>query len=99
VLGELQLSSFTPHLGDRFVLRPAFPGAHALDLVLVEATALSHGEGRPRTPFSLVFRGPVQPVLEQGIQRLEHLELGNLDLFLVPIARDAQGTRYEAVFT
>jgi hypothetical protein len=40
----------------------------------------------------------VAPVLPQGIQRLSHAELGELDLFLVPIGPDAQGMRYEAAF-
>ena len=39
------------------------------------------------------------PALPQRIYRLEHAELGGLDLFLVPIGRDASGITYEAVFT
>jgi hypothetical protein len=38
------------------------------------------------------------PLLPQRIYRLEHAELDTLELFLVPIAQDASGTRYEAVF-
>jgi hypothetical protein len=38
-------------------------------------------------------------LLPQRIYRLEHDELGALDLFLVPIGRDDSGVRYEAVFT
>lgn len=99
MLDPLELSSFAPHVGERFALRRAEPGAAPLDLVLLEANALAHGEGRPRTPFSLVFRGPVQPVMPQSIHRLEHAAMGTLDLFLVPIGRDPQGIRYEAIFT
>jgi hypothetical protein len=99
VLDQLQLASFQPLVGDHFVLRPAEAGADPLELVLVEATELAHGQRRPRTPFSLVFRGPAQPVIPQSIHRLEHPALGALDVFLVPIGRDAQGTRYQAIFT
>jgi hypothetical protein len=56
------------------------------------------GAGALRAPFSLVFRGPLEPLLPQGIHRLEHDALGELDLFLVPIGPDEAGTRYEAVF-
>jgi hypothetical protein len=38
------------------------------------------------------------PLLPQRIYRLEHAELDTLELYLVPIAQDASGTRYEPVF-
>jgi hypothetical protein len=98
VLDQPQLSTFEPLVGQRFVLRRDV-GDGALDLVLAAATALAHGEGRPRTPFSLVFRGPAEPVMPQRIYRVEHEELGAFELFLVPIGRDAESVRYEAIFT
>ncbi len=52
-----------------------------------------------REQFSLHFRGPATPVLPQRIYRLDHPELGALEIFLVPIRRDAAGITYEAVFT
>jgi hypothetical protein len=55
--------------------------------------------GSARSQFSLVFRGGPTPPLPQGIHGLEHDALGRLDLFLVPIGPDAEGQRYEAVFT
>jgi hypothetical protein len=69
-------------------------GGHAppLELELAEVT----GAGRP---FSLVFRGPGEPLRAQRIYHLEHPALGALDLFLVPIGREPDGLRYEAVFT
>lgn len=62
--------------------------------------------GSFRTPFALVFHGPSEPVLPQGMYRLEHQDLGVLELFLVPIGPDLPaepegrpaGMRYEAVF-
>ena len=98
MLDQLQLSTFEPLVGQRFVLRRNV-GDATLDLVLAAATALAHGEGRLRTPFSLVFRGPAEPVLPQRIYRVEHEDLGALELFLVPIGRDAESVRYEAIFT
>lgn len=99
MLDQLQLSRFQPLVGQRFVLRSDVEGGADLHLVLVEVNALAHGDGRPRTPFSLVFRGPASPVMAQRIYRLEHEALGTLELFLVPIGRNAQGVRYEAIFT
>jgi hypothetical protein len=47
----------------------------------------------------LLFRGPRTPVLPQRIYRLEHAVMGPLEIFLVPIGPDAEGMRYQAVFT
>lgn len=69
----------------------------AVEAAGLQAADAARAAGR-REPFSIVFRGPVEPVLPQRIYRLEHAELGELELFLVPIAQDADGTRYEAVF-
>lgn len=52
-----------------------------------------------RTPFSLMFHGPAEPLLPQGIRPLAHDELGALDIFLVPVGREGDGVRYQAVFT
>jgi hypothetical protein len=50
------------------------------------------------TPFSIVFRGPPEPVFPQRIYRVEHAALDAMDVFLVPIGPDEVGMRYEAVF-
>lgn len=52
-----------------------------------------------RAPFSVVFRGPLDVVLPQRIYRMEHEEVGALDIFIVPIGPDDEGQRYEAVFS
>ena len=59
-----------------------------------------------RKPFSVLFHGPERPVLPQAIYRLEHNQLGVLELFLVPLGPNeptAPGERptamrYEATF-
>jgi hypothetical protein len=81
----LTIGSFAPHQGSRFALGGA-------QLELAEVKSLGAGTGA-REPFSLLFLGP--PELPQRIHRLEHAELGVLELFLVPIGPG----RYEAIFT
>lgn len=77
----------------------AAEGGH-ITLELTECEALpSGGRTEGREPFSLLFRGPAEPVLPQRIYRLENDELGSLEIFLVPVASDAEATKYEAVFT
>lgn len=49
-------------------------------------------------PFAVVLRGPAEPMLSQGIHRLAHPRWGEMDLFIVPIGRDASGVDYEIVF-
>lgn len=53
----------------------------------------------PREPFSLLFRGPKEPILPQQVYHLEHPRLGSVELFLVPVGPDTVGMQYEAVFT
>jgi len=76
-------------------------GAAILDLELIHADALGtpQGSAGQRRPFSLVFRGPREPVLGQRTYTLEHPQMHVLDLFLVPIGPDRNGMRYEAIFT
>ena len=97
---SLQTASyFERHLGLRFRLH----ADDVVDVELLEVDEVGVGSGAPpqtaRAPFSIVFLGPRDPILPQRIYRLEHDELGTLDLFLVPIGRDDAGVRYEAVFT
>lgn len=48
--------------------------------------------------FSLMFRGPLDPAFRQTICRMQHDRLGEVTLFLVPIARKPEGMIYESVF-
>ena len=72
-------------------------GSHVLRLVEAESLG-ERAVSTQRDPFRLAFLGPIDPVFPQRIYRLEHDVLGALDIFLVPIARDAGGTTYEAIF-
>lgn len=48
--------------------------------------------------FSIFFRGPLDYLLPQSIYHMEHDRMGELDLFIVPVGRQQDGFRYEAVF-
>jgi uncharacterized protein DUF6916 len=78
------------------VFRLARPGGPDLELSLVAANQSIDNDVQ-RT-FSLIFRGP-QELLPQGSYRLQHDELKEIELFLVPLGRWKGGdVRYEAVF-
>ncbi len=103
MLDQFTSETFAPHRHEIF--RVSADSAAPLDVSLIEVTELGGGPGHMgsgpsgRVPFSLVFRGPTQPVLPQQIYRLAHDGIGEFDLFLVPIGPDAEGMRYEAIFT
>jgi hypothetical protein len=95
--GELTLDAFADRVGEEFRIRAS--DEHSLDATLTEATAV--GDARTpggREPFSVIFRGPPEPILPQGTHRIEHDALGAAEIFLVPLAPDAAGARYQAVF-
>jgi hypothetical protein len=91
-LETLSAADFAALRGDRFRIVPR--DGSPFEAELVEVTELAREPGG-RAPFSLVFEGGPNPPLPQRIYRLEHGQLGALEIFLVPIAAH----RYEAVFT
>lgn len=102
MLETLTPGSFEEHVGSRF--RLLLEGQEPLELELGE---IARYEENPdflarKEPFSLVFFGPLRPVLPQAIYRLEHPVVGGIEIFLVPIGPDPRGKRsgmrYEAAF-
>ena len=90
---------FRRHLNTRFDVRVDAERTLPLELEEVRPfPALVHTRGDMER-FSLYFRGPADLLIEQQICRLEHAEMGALDIFLVPVEHDAKGVRYEAVFS
>ena len=48
-----------------------------------------------RSPFPVMFRGPVDPILAQQTCRLEQDSLGPIEIFIVPIRPGAAGVERE----
>jgi hypothetical protein len=98
-LATLTHADFVAHLNEDYSLHlPQKP----LSATLISAQQLpSRGAAQAgrREPFSLIFRVTGASYLPQQIYALEHERLGRLDIFLVPIARDEQGLRMEAIFS
>ncbi len=94
-VADFHLDTFAPHVNTAFACRSLETDA-ATTIELVSA------EDRKSTPiqeqFSLLFRGPLDHRLNQGMHRLEHPILGAFDLFLVPVAQTEAGFEYEAFF-
>jgi hypothetical protein len=98
MLDTLTQLDFAPLVTDRFRL---VESAVALELELLSAEAVTDGghQASARSSFSLIFRGPYEPLLPQRIYPLQHSALGVLEIFLVPIGPDKSGQRYEAIFS
>ena len=101
---ELTLSLFEPHVGSTFQI--VLNGKPALELTLVAVEDLTV-EDRLRDasiraqPFSLIFHGPLTPVAQQSSYDLSHAQLGQQQLFLVPLGPDRkspQNMQYQAIF-
>jgi hypothetical protein len=98
---RLNEENFTKQLGTKFRVRLEIEGAPEIELELDEVKpfpVLSHSRSDVER-FSIYFYGPGNFLLPQRIYRLEHEQMGELDIFLVPIAQDQRGLRYEAVFS
>jgi hypothetical protein len=101
VLDRLTANSFAPAVGDTFAVEAGEAGRLGLELIecrLQDPDAPAQDPSGTRAPFTLVFRGPAEPLLAQRIYRFEHASLEPMEIFIVPIARDQAGTSYEAVF-
>ena|SRR5215813_88473 len=67
-----------------------------VELELIDVTEL---KVYPRQEeFTLTFRGPLNSFLDQGVRPFTHDQMGDFELFIVPIKQDAEGFYYEAVF-
>ena len=90
----LQHEVFTAQLNTifRFQLAPD----KEIETELVEVSDLKMYGAQQQ--FSVTFRGPNEVFLDQGMRHCTHDQMGEFDLFLVPISKDPQGFNYEAIF-
>ena len=94
---SLTEQEFSQHVGTQFQLSL---DEQAIELKLSQVKGYLAGpnehDGMER--FSVFFEGPAAPQLQQTVYRLSHEQMGEFDIFLVPIAKVGEGFRYEAVF-
>jgi len=70
-----------------------------IEFVLVEARPLPvRVPHAPRAPFTLLFRNTAAFLFPQQIYPMRHPRIGEVGIFIVPIAREREGFLYEAVF-
>jgi hypothetical protein len=91
---SLTHEEFARHAGTKFQVQVDENTAVELELAEVsELKQYSHQE-----EFAILFRGPSDAFLDQGARLFTHDQMGQFELFIVPIRQDGQGFYYEAVF-
>lgn len=94
----LSEEDFRKHLHTKFRVRAEVPAVAELELDEVEGYQGGASEQAGMERFSLFFEGPPDVFLQQGVYALEHEQLGEVTLFVVPVGRSEGGFRYESVF-
>lgn len=95
---NLTENEFSKHVNTKFGI--ALDDGNGVDLELYEVKGYvsKHQEQSGMERFSLYFQGPAEPYLPQKVYPFEHAEMGSFEMFLVPIAKNDEGFRYESVF-
>jgi len=98
-LDSLTFSRFQELVNSQFdVTTPA--GTQVIELIAATPgpTAKAGSGESSYECFSLLFRGPQEPVLRDGTYTFRHEKLGSFDLFTVPIGKGKNGIEYQVVF-
>jgi hypothetical protein len=100
-LAKITKEDFQPFLEQTFKVLPE--GQDPLSWTLVDIHELKSSpmqeDRTTRLPFSILFLGDAEPVSPQGIYKIQHGEMGSMELFLVPIGPSTDGgMQYEAIF-
>ena len=92
----LRHEDFAPHVGKRF----RFPGWNGtLHLASIETHPRAGMPGSTRTPFILLFHGPVGEILPEGLYLADIEDGPTLELYIMPIHTVAPGRQeYQAPF-
>lgn len=91
---KVEKDDFAKHEGTKF--KGYLNSEEATEMELVEVSELDQKDRMEG--FSLVFHAPADAELVSGIVKMEHPELGSIDIGVSPFEQDENGTKYEAVF-
>ena len=97
-LSSLKLEDFQTCLGQTFTVTPEDTDSLELELIQVKPIGVFDSEAEARQSFSLLFSGPLEPMLPQRLYELQNVTLGKLQIFLVPVGPDESVMLYDATF-
>lgn len=93
----LQISHFAGRVNETFSVDI---DGHGVVFTLLEVLPMpAHATpGGVREPFALLFRNEAAVVFPQRIYAMTNASMGEIGIFLVPVARDREGFLYQAIF-
>lgn len=99
-MAVLTEKEFSKHVNTKFRLNVDAQNPIELELVEVKGYPYKdqYNEELGMERFSLHFYGPGNIYIPQATYNLTHDSMGELTLFLVPLAHNERGFLYEAVF-
>lgn len=97
-LSQLSYHDFNGFLNQEFKIK--FEPNVTLPAELIEATEFNNYSPLERKPFSVTFRTQQKnEYYPEATFVIEHPEKGEIPMFLSPKGFDAEGVKYEAVFS
>ena len=100
MIAKLTYGVFEPLLNQSFLIH--YGNSETLPVTMIEATRWGLTPETPEQaenrPFSLVFQSTIRQHLPQGTFQISHEILGDQQIFIVPLAPNAVGIQYQAVF-
>lgn len=97
MLETLTKENWEAYLNETFKID--LDGQGELDVQLTKITGNGRRRNGHREGYALEFAGPLEPRLIQRIYKIGHERMGQLEIFLVPVASMDGKIYYEAVFT
>jgi hypothetical protein len=95
---SLTEKEFSQHVNTKFRANLNADNGVDLELVEVKGYMSKHNEQTGMERFSVYFQGPGEPYLPQKSYTVQHDQMGEFEIFIVPIAKTDAGFRYESVF-
>lgn len=92
-MADLTHEEFSRHANSKFQVQA---DENTVEVDLIEVSELKVYPQQEE--FTILFRGPSDVFLDQGVRSFKHNQMGEFELFIVPIKQDAEGFYYEAVF-
>jgi len=85
---------FSKHANTKFQVQVDENTNVELDLITISELKLYPQQEE----FTLEFLGPLNIFLGQGIRNFTHDQMGQFELFIVPVKQDERGFYYEVIF-
>ena len=91
-------ADYAKHVNTNFRVELESPRPIEVKLIAVTPRAIEPNEEAGMERFSVVFAGPTDVFLPQNLYRMTRPDMGEFEIFLVPLGQEADGFRYEAVY-